>query len=267
MLTLDQILSRYSNQEQLYPRNILVEYIQCEILDSLFKQRECTSLSFIGGTALRIVYGGNRFSEDLDFDNFGLDFSQFQNLLELVVRDMKVKGFSLEFRFVEKLAFHCYIKFPDILREGELARHPEEKILVRINATQKEKIFSPDVYTLNVFDLYRDILVNPLNIILSQKLIAIVGRKREKGRDFYDVSILWDRAKPDFSYIEKVTKQNKELFIKKLLDRCEYLDFDTLAKDVEPFLVHPEQSARVKHFLPFIQKVFFEGEQKKDLCS
>ena len=76
MLTFDQILSRYSSQERLYPRNILVEYIQCEILDSLFKQKEGISLSFIGGTALRIVYGGNRFSEDLDFDNFGLDFKK-----------------------------------------------------------------------------------------------------------------------------------------------------------------------------------------------
>ncbi len=263
MLTFDQILSRYSSQERLYPRNILVEYIQCEILDSLFKQKEGISLSFIGGTALRIVYGGNRFSEDLDFDNFGLDFSQFQNLLGRVVRDMEIKGFSLEFRFVEKLAFHCYIKFPDILREGELAKHPEEKILVRIDATRKEKVFSPDVYTLNIFDLYRDILVNPLAILLSQKLIAIVGRKREKGRDFYDVSLLWNRVKPDFFYIQKVTGLDRVSFIEKVLSRCQHLDFDILARDVEPFLVNPEQSARVSNFFLFIQKAFSEVENEK----
>jgi predicted nucleotidyltransferase component of viral defense system len=256
MLTLDRILSQYSSSEQLYPRNILVEYIQCEILDSLFKQKESVSLSFIGGTALRIVYGGNRFSEDLDFDNFGLDFKQFQYLLEKVVRDMEVKGFSLEFRFVEKLAFHCYVKFPDILRRGDLAKHPEEKILVRIDTVQKEKIFQPDVYTLNTFDLYRDIAVNPLSIILSQKLIAIVGRKREKGRDFYDVSLLWGRVEPDFSYIQRMTGLDKKIFLEKIVNRCEFIDFDNLARDVEPFLVDADQSARVKNFLSFARQNF-----------
>lgn len=256
MLTLDRILSRYSPQERLHPRNILVEYIQHEILDSLFKQKESVALSFIGGTALRIVYGGNRFSEDLDFDNFELDFEQFQGLLEKVVRDMEVKGFSVEFRFVEKLAFHCYIKFPDMLREGNLAKHPEEKILVRIDATRKERIFSPDVYTLDAFDLYRDILVNPLPVILSQKLIAIAGRKRDKGRDFYDVSLLWNRTRPDFEYLKAVTGNERESFMRMVLNRCERADFDALARDVEPFLVDPEQSARVRNFLSFARKSF-----------
>jgi len=260
MLTLDRILSRYPEQEQLRPRNILVEYLQCEILDSLFKQKEGVHLSFIGGTAIRIVYGGNRFSEDLDFDNFGLDFEQFQILLEKVVRDMRVKGFILEFRFVEKLAFHCYIKFPDLLRVGELAKHPEEKILVRIDATAKEKNVHPEVYTLDTFDLYRDILVNPLSVILSQKLMAIVGRKREKGRDFYDVSLLWSQTKPDFTYIEKSTGVDKETFLHNILSRCEKLDFSALARDVEPFLVDTDQSVRVKNFLNFARKNFVLSE-------
>jgi len=256
MLTFERILSRYSPQERLHPRNVLVEYIQHEILDSLFKQKESIALSFIGGTALRIVYGGNRFSEDLDFDNFGLDFDRFRVLLEKVVRDMELKGFSVEFRFVEKLAFHCYIKFPDVLREGNLARHSEEKILVRIDATQKEKVFTPDTYTLDAFDIYRDILVKPLPIILSQKLIAIAGRKRDKGRDFYDVSLLWNRVRPDFEYLEAMTGQRRDAFMRQVLDRCEGADFDVLARDVEPFLVDPEQSARVKHFLTFARKSF-----------
>jgi predicted nucleotidyltransferase component of viral defense system len=60
------------------------------------------NLSFIGGTAIRIVYGSQRFSEDLDFDNFGLTFEQFENLLKKQFMIWSIRVFSLEFRFVEK---------------------------------------------------------------------------------------------------------------------------------------------------------------------
>jgi len=83
MLTLSQVSQIYNSDiAEKYPKNILVEYLQCEILDSIFKEKESGQLSFMGGTAIRIVYNGNRFSEDLDFDNFGLSFSVFKKLLE-----------------------------------------------------------------------------------------------------------------------------------------------------------------------------------------
>lgn len=231
---------------------MLVEYIQHELLDSLFKQEKSQYLSFIGGTALRIVYNGSRFSEDLDFDNFGLSFEEFQGLTDLVVEDMRLKGFIVEFRTIEKNAYHCYIKFPHILQEAKLESDSEEKILVRIDMMEKEKIFMPVIHTLNKFDIYRNILVNPADILLSQKLITILGRKREKGRDFFDVSYLYGMTQPNFDYIEKVMGMDKSEFIEKIFARCEELDFSLLAKDVEPFLMYPEQSVRVVDFKKFI---------------
>jgi predicted nucleotidyltransferase component of viral defense system len=254
MLTFEQIRGYYTEKEQLHRKSVLVEYAQCELLDSIFKQKESAALSFIGGTAIRIAYRGNRFSEDLDFDNFNLSFGDFRSLLGKVVKDMETKGFSIQFRFVEKTAYHCYIKFPEILRNASLGNHPEEKILVRIDAARKNKIFEPEIHTLNTFDLYRDIIVNPLSIILSQKMIAILGRKREKGRDFYDVSFLWGRTKPDFQYIENVTGLSRHAFTQSLLNRCKGLNFSHLAADVEPFLIHADQAKRVKNFFPFIQQ-------------
>ena len=55
---------------------MLVEYLQYELLDSLFKDAAAAELSFIGGTAIRILHDSPRFSEDLDFDNFGLSFAR-----------------------------------------------------------------------------------------------------------------------------------------------------------------------------------------------
>lgn len=254
MLTFDQLKKYYADVKIYSPKSMLVEYLQYEILDSLYKQEASSQLSFIGGTAIRIVYGGGRFSEDLDFDNFGLSFGEFQILMDDIAQDMKLKGFTMESRLVEKGAYHCYIKFPHILQASEISSLPGEKILVRIDTVKKEKITTADLYTLNKFDIYRNILANPADIILSQKLITILERKREKGRDFYDTSYLYGITKPDFAYIEKTLGVKKKEFIKKLIDRCEELDFAYLAKDVEPFLMDPHQSLRVIDFKNFIKK-------------
>lgn len=253
MLTFEQLKRYYPTDSVASSKSMLVEYVQHEILDSVFKQKQSRHLSFIGGTALRIVYGGSRFSEDLDFDNFGLSFEEFEDLADAVVGDMRLKGFSVEFRTIEKGAYHCYVKFPHILQSTSIAAAPGEKILVRIDAMEKERIFTPAVYVLNKFDIYRSILANPLDILLSQKLITILGRKREKGRDFFDVSYLYGMTQPNFSYIEQVTGMERDAFIGAVLDRCGRLDFRALAKDVEPFLMYPEQSIRVTDFKNFIE--------------
>ncbi len=253
MLTFEQLKKEYSGPELAYPRNILVEYLQHELLDSIYKQKKSSDLVFIGGTAIRIVYGGNRFSEDLDFDNYGLSFSDFKKIMQDVVKDMELKGFKIEFRFVEKGAFHCYIKFPKILFDNKLSDLEGEKILVRIDTVKRKKTFSPELFILNKFNVYRNILVSPMDIILSQKLMTIIGRPRKKGRDFYDVSYLYGKTEVNFPYILENFSLQKDEFYKKILDACKGLNFKALSKDVEPLLIQTEQISRVENFYDFIK--------------
>ena len=90
MLTVEQISGYFPlTLRQRNPRGMLVEYLQYELLDSLFKNTAAAELSFIGGTAIRILHDSPRFSEDLDFDNIGLSFSQFEELLKTACRDME----------------------------------------------------------------------------------------------------------------------------------------------------------------------------------
>lgn len=257
MFTFAQLKDHYLKiGEFTSPRLALTEYLQYELLDSLYKQKGSEQLSFMGGTAIRICCSGNRFSEDLDFDNFGLSFSAFQSVLNGVVEDMRRKGFAVEFRFVEKDAYHCYIKFPHLLHEHKISEHASEKILIKMESTEQEKLFTPRVITLNQFDLFRELLVNPEDILLAQKLIAALERKRPKGRDFYDVSFLYGRTKPSIVYVEQKMRINWPEFQKRVLSRCEELDFKMLAKEVEPWLIKSDQNERVKRFPAFIQEVF-----------
>lgn len=256
MLTYAQLEQYYPDRiGKAAPRRMLVEYLQYELLDSLYKEKGSEHLSFIGGTAVRIGYHSGRFSEYLDFDNFGLGFQDFQKLLEQVVKDMKLKGFSIEFRFVEKGAYHCYIKFPELLQREKLTGHANEKILVRIDAQRKERPTDdsrPLVFTMNKFEIYREILINPADIILAQKLLAIAGRKNAKGRDFYDVSFLYGLIEPNWPYIERAFGTTRKEFQKNILKRVTELNFDSLAKDVEPFLFRPKDADRVRLFRRFI---------------
>jgi predicted nucleotidyltransferase component of viral defense system len=250
--------------EKYYPEDIfrnntefvLLEYLQHELLDSLYKHKRSEYLSFMGGTAIRIVYGSSRFSEDLDFDNFGLAFPDFEALAQEAVKDMEQKGFEVEFRNVEKGAYHCYIKFPRLLYENALSGHSDRKVLIRIDATAKNPHVTPRNFILDKFDIYRSILVNPPEVILSQKLIALLERKRAKGRDIYDISYLMGITAPDVKYLTKERGiKNKEELKEKVLKKCDALDLQEMAGEVEQFLLEPEKGKqRILTFPQYIRQ-------------
>lgn len=255
MLTLEQI-KKYVG-ETIFRRSskaALVEYLQYEILDSIFKQKNSEKLSFIGGTAIRIVYQSQRFSEDLDFDNFGLSFLDFKKLLDNTAKDMRSKGFELEFRFVKKMAFHCYIKFPNILFLNKLSKNDDEKILVRIDTVEKDKSVKPKTHIINNFGVYRKILINPVETILAQKILAILERKREKGRDFYDVSYLLGITKPDYEYLKSNRDLNPKNIKEKILARVVKLSMKELSNEVLPLLLKPEDIDRVLTFKEYLEQ-------------
>jgi hypothetical protein len=249
MLTIDQI-SEYFPQalRRRNPQGVLVEYLQHELLDSIFKEKSAAALCFIGGTAIRILYQNPRFSEDLDFDNFGLSFKAFEKLLGFACKDMASKGFVVEYRFVERGAYHCYIKFPDILYQTGISPHSSRKILIRIDTEAKNKYYEPQLYIINRFALYRQIWTAPASVLLAQKMMTVVERKREKGRDLFDVSYLMGLAEPDFSYIAKCMGCDKKQFLKLFGERLKELDLNFLAKDVEPFLFSSEHKERILTF-------------------
>jgi len=252
MLTIEQISGYLPLPlQQRNPRGMLVEYLQYELLDSLFKHAAAAELSFVGGTAIRILHDSHRFSEDLDFDNFGLSLPRFEDLLKTACRDMEYKGFLIEYRLVEKDAWHCYIRFPKILHDAGLSPDAQRKILIRIDAETKEKLYDPKKVFLNRFNVYRQILAAPDPILLAQKMMTILYRKREKGRDIFDVSFLAGFASPDFDYIEKSVGLDRREFLRRFEERLGELDMNALARDVEPFLFAPEQRERVDGFRDF----------------
>ena len=132
MLSLEQIRSYYPEPLMGFERYMLREYLQYKILEILFDSPYSNQLVFMGGTALRIIYGNERFSEDLDFDNFGLTEENFIDISNIIKNKLELEGYFLEIRNVFKGAFHCLLRFPKLLQDYKLTGHTEEKLFISL---------------------------------------------------------------------------------------------------------------------------------------
>ncbi len=256
MLEFDQIKDQYPEHLQGFERAILREYLQCKILQAVFESNQACRLSFLGGTALRLFYGNQRFSEEIDLDNFGLDWDMFGSVIKKVQRFLSLEGFDVEVRQIKKAAYHLYLKFPELLYQQGLSPFKEEKVLIQVDTFAQGYDYEPAIKILNKFDVFTEIRVTPISLLLSQKIVTAINRKRPKGRDFYDITFLFARTKPEFNYLYKKMGIRSSSQIKVIVDeKISHFDFDDLAKDVAPFLINKKEVLRVQKFKDFWDQV------------
>ena len=257
MLSLPELLSYYPESLRVYPRFIVREYLQCKILQIIFDQAVFSSkLSFLGGTCLRLVHQNTRFSEDLDFDNFQLSEKDFVTISSVIANVLQKEGYQIEIKNVFKGAFHCYIRFPELLYQTGLSGYKEEKILIQLDTEPQHFNFVPERYILNKFDVFAEILTTPVDILLAQKFYAILNRKRPKGRDFFDVVFLLGKTRPNYDYLDaKVSINTSEELKTAILRRCQGIDMDAMAQDVAPFLFSAQDARKVRLFADYLKQV------------
>lgn len=256
MLDLEQIKSQYPQHLQGFTRAILREYLQVKILQAIFESKQASQLTFIGGTALRILHDNQRFSEDIDLDHFDLDWVDFEEMIHKVARHLRLEGFGVEVQGVSKGAYHCYLRFPELLYAQWLSPHLTQKLLIRVDSAAQGYQYQPEVRILNKFDVFTEVRTASLSLLLSHKIYTAVNRKRPKGRDFYDITFLAGRSKPDYGFLaQKLGVNAAEELREALLKRVEVFDFNALAEDVQPFLMDNAQVKRVRLFKLFWEQV------------
>jgi predicted nucleotidyltransferase component of viral defense system len=255
MLTIEQIEQAYEEKLRPFKRNILREYLQYKILDIIFSSEFSNKLIFMGGTALRIIYGNSRFSEDLDFDNLGMAEKEFEQLSLTIKKGLELEGYKIEMDNVFKGAYRCTIKLPEVLFQNKRSSIKEEKIMIQVDAAPQDFNYSPDRKIINKFDVFTEIPVTPPDILLSQKLSAVFNRKRLKGRDFYDILFLLQNFKTDYLYLEEKLGIADGLELKtRLLSKIKDSNLKDLSRDVEPFLFNPGDSRKIAMFEDYIRQ-------------
>lgn len=257
MLTLPEIEKNYPESLRGFKRFILREYLQHKILQIIFDSEYAGQFVFLGGTCLRIIHGNSRFSEDLDFDNLRMKEDMFEKIAALIRKQLEQEGYSVEMRTVYRGAYHCYIRFPELLYREGLSGHPEEKILIQLDAEPQHFDFIPEKYILNRFDVFTTVFITPLDILLAQKFYAIINRERNKGRDFYDaVFILSKIDRPNYDYLkQKINIDNAKDLKEALLEKCSKTNMKEMARDVQSFLFDPADVKKVVAFEEYIKQV------------
>ena len=110
---------------------------------------------------------------------------------------------------------------------------------------------------LNKFDVFSQVNSTPKDLLLAQKFYAVLNRKRNKGRDFFDiVFLLGQTVDVNYAYLEMKTgiKTPEELKAR-ILDKCASLDMVEMAKDVRPFLFNPKDDKKVSLFAEYVSQV------------
>lgn len=254
MLDLRQIKSFYPESMRIFGRNLLREYLQYKILEIIYDSKYGNKLSFMGGTAIHMIHHNTRFSEDLDFDNLGLNRVEFESLGQLIKDKLELQGCPLETRAVMRKAFRLYLRIPELLFRNHLSKDPREKMHVQVDAEPQRFEYSPDKILINKFDVFGRISAVPGDILLAQKIHCIFKRKRPMGRDFYDALFLIGKTKPNLNYLkQKLQIASLPELKSRMVRRCKSLNLQQLAKDVEPFLFEPADSKKVLFFAQYIE--------------
>ena len=191
MLPDKNFFKKYAEEKNIpwQERNILLEYLQTQILKALSLSKYNVIISFLGGTCLRFAHDVDRFSEDLDFDLIKKNGFKIENLMADIQKKLELQGFEVDVRVKTTENIHIiFFKFRNVLREFGFNVHKNEKVLIKFEIDfNPYKNIQTETKFADSFNERFPILVNTLETIFAQKIIAIVFRPYQKGRDFYDL--------------------------------------------------------------------------------
>lgn len=282
---IEQMLARYSPKSQEDYENALKEILQEIILLGLYRADFFEKAAFYGGTALRILHGLDRFSEDLDFTLFKPEASfRFDKYFPILARELKAYGFDVALSRVDKsedrltesafLKANTQVLFLNIEGARSLASKVQKNQLVKIK-------FEVDVEPATSFQSETKTLLLPspftikaltLPSLFAGKMHATLFRKwksRVKGRDFYDV--VWYLARQvhlNRNYLEEKMRASKaidkplteKLLIEIFQERVKSIDWSNAKQDVYPFVKDKRQVElwSTEFFSELIESIKFE---------
>jgi len=188
--TLEKLARQY--QTGVFP-NIVREYFQHIFLSELYKLPDSEKMLFKGGTALRIIYGSPRFSEDLDFSLFGVKPTDIERFVEELFANVLV--------IVERSGIHIELDGKSDATSGGYFGAATFKILdyqpigveINISARNGREMNGEVDSVANDFVPTYTLIHLPQNELVDEKIFGAL-RQRKKPRDFYDLYIIMRRG-------------------------------------------------------------------------
>lgn len=259
---LEQMVEAYQPKNNEEKRNVVKEVMQEITLCALSKAGFFDVAAFYGGTALRIFYGLDRFSEDLDFSlmmkNKDFDLSTYVPSLKRIVQSFGLNvEVEIKHKTLDSAIQSAFLKGDTI--EQFLLFYPND-LVTGINKNEKVKIkFEIDTMPagLATYETKYRLLPMPYSIklydeasLFSGKIHAVICRSwksRVKGRDLYDFVFYLTRNTKfnldhlrekliESHYISQEDKFDVDFVKALLIARFNEIDFNDAKKDVLPFI-------------------------------
>lgn len=222
--------------------------------------------AFYGGTALRIFYGLNRYSEDLDFsllqknENFSLApyflsiQKEFESLgLKVSLRNkLKTKKTAIESAFLKTETLWEELVLEDIVAQIGIRSNKNIKIKIEVDRNPPQGFNTEEKLMLRPFSFYVKCFDQPS--LFAGKMHALLFRKwknRVKGRDWYDwewfvrkdvplnLSHFLQRARDTGDWTKKSI--SKKQFLQLLTEKINTASFENIKADVRPFIKDAKQ--------------------------
>lgn len=259
---IEQMLQDYECETIYDKKNAVKEIMQEIVLCGLSRAGFFKEAAFYGGTALRIFYGLERFSEDLDFslfvsdDNF--DLSAYFPILEKEVRSY---GLNLEISTKQKTkdstiksAFlkggtkeHLLLFYPNMPIAGV---SNDERIKIKFEVDINPPQYATYEHQYRLLPAPYEIVLYDSSSLFAGKIHAVICRgwkSRVKGRDLYDFVFYLSRKIPvnlkhlrerfiQSEFIESNDECTLEDVKEMLYNRFDEIDYAQAKLDVEPFI-------------------------------
>lgn len=264
---IEDMLNKYPNKTVDDYKNALKEILQEIALLGLFRANFFDVAAFYGGTALRIFYGLDRFSEDIDFslikktENFDItpycDFMRDEmaafGFEAEVTKKVKAVDSNIESAFIKTDTLINLLKIEAITPPVPgIGKNELIKIKLEIDIKPPAGADYEVKYLLMPIPFHVRLYSAPS--LFAGKIHAILCRDwksgRVKGRDLYDFVWYLSRSIPvNMYHLEERLKQTGHLkkddkltpqVTKQLLeDKFSFLNFEQAKMDVIPFIKDP----------------------------
>jgi predicted nucleotidyltransferase component of viral defense system len=234
-------------------RNLVREYLQALILQSLQRAGAMTALAFHGGTALRFLFSRPRFSEDLDFALEGHSTTyDFRAYLQSIRKDLEAQGYTITLKVNDGKTVHsAFVRFLNLLFDLSLSPHRDEVLAVKLEVDTNP----PAGARLATSLVRRHVLLNvqhhDQSSLLAGKLYAVLQRPYFKGRDLYDM--LWylsdkEWPAPNLDLLNNALKQTSwagetlslQNWREVVREKIESTPWEQAIDDVRPFIAAPD---------------------------
>jgi predicted nucleotidyltransferase component of viral defense system len=266
MSIIKQMLSKYDINSENDIVNALKEIFQEITLLGLYRGNFFSKAAFYGGTSLRVLYGLNRFSEDLDFSliekeqNFNIEeyfkyiIDEFDALgvgIELKKKKKKGKSSNIESAFLKNdTSIHTLdINTVDLENTLEGINY-QQKIKIKIEVDTNPPLkFQTEAKTL-LMPITFNIVSMTLPNLFAGKMHAVLCRKwktRVKGRDWYDFEwYVKNNIKLNLEHLKERMIESgdfdrsilldKKRFIELMNNKIDTLNIEKSIDEVKPFI-------------------------------